>query len=249
VILDDRFKLRRGTAANLATVNEVPLEGEIVYETDQGLADGKYKVKIGDGSTHYNDLPYVQLGGGVEAIAPGSHISVDTTDPKNPVVAVSGTFTGSGYPEGPSFPASPALNDKFYRNDLNLLCYYDGTRWLTVQEYQLAGVQTDATSGLSLVLRWPVRSDEQLYLTRWAVATFAVSVSATNVALAARNAANSSTTLSSFSTSGDPANNWVNHDQPINSVVPSGSKEIQQNLSSGGVAYAPASLCYRLVIT
>jgi hypothetical protein len=63
VILDDRFVLRRGTSADLATVNEVPLEGEIVYETDQGLTDGKYKVKIGDGSTHYNDLPYFQAGG------------------------------------------------------------------------------------------------------------------------------------------------------------------------------------------
>ena len=87
VTLDDRFKLRRGTAANLAAVNEVPFGGEIVYETDQGLTDGKYKIKIGDGVTHYNDLPYISLGGGVESIVPGDGVGVDATDPKNPIVS------------------------------------------------------------------------------------------------------------------------------------------------------------------
>jgi hypothetical protein len=44
---------------------------------------------------------------------------------------------GSGYDEGTSFPVSPADNDKFYRTDLNLLCFYNGTRWLTVDKYIL----------------------------------------------------------------------------------------------------------------
>lgn len=59
-----RFVIRRGTAAALASVNEVPLLGEFVYETDQGLVDGHYKIKIGDGVTHYNALPYLALGSG-----------------------------------------------------------------------------------------------------------------------------------------------------------------------------------------
>lgn len=57
-----RFQLRRGTAADLATVNEIPLDGELVEESDQGTADGQRKMKLGDGVTHYNDLPYLQLG-------------------------------------------------------------------------------------------------------------------------------------------------------------------------------------------
>lgn len=60
--IQDRFRIRRGTAAALAAVNEVPLADEIVYESDQGTADGKYKIKIGDGVRHYNDLPYLALG-------------------------------------------------------------------------------------------------------------------------------------------------------------------------------------------
>lgn len=51
-----RFKLRRGTAANLASVNETPLAGELVIETDTG------KLKLGDGSTAWNSLPYLLAG-------------------------------------------------------------------------------------------------------------------------------------------------------------------------------------------
>lgn len=61
-IIQDRFLIRRGTAADLATVNEVPLKGEWIWESDQGLTDGKYKLKIGDGVTHYNDLAYLASG-------------------------------------------------------------------------------------------------------------------------------------------------------------------------------------------
>jgi hypothetical protein len=97
--IEDRFKIRRGTATDLASVNEVPLKGEFVWETDQGLVDGKYKLKIGDGVTHYNDLAYLQLGGGVETITPGSGVAVDSTDPKNPVVSSTlGSIALSGNP-------------------------------------------------------------------------------------------------------------------------------------------------------
>jgi len=43
---------RGDTAANLAASNIIPLSGERVRETDTG------KWKTGDGTTHYNDLPY-----------------------------------------------------------------------------------------------------------------------------------------------------------------------------------------------
>lgn len=50
-----RFKVRRGTAANLASVNETPLAGELVIETDTR------KTKLGDGATAYNSLPYATV--------------------------------------------------------------------------------------------------------------------------------------------------------------------------------------------
>ncbi len=48
-----RIQHRRGTAAALAEANEVPRAGEIVMELDT------FKLKIGDGETAWNDLPYI----------------------------------------------------------------------------------------------------------------------------------------------------------------------------------------------
>jgi hypothetical protein len=47
---------------------------------------------------------------------------------------VSEPFTagGGGVDSGTSFPGSPANNDIFYRTDRDILYFYDGTRWLTV---------------------------------------------------------------------------------------------------------------------
>jgi len=134
VLLDDRFKLRRGTAADLADVNEVPLEGEIVYETDQGLADGKYKVKIGDGVTHYNDLAYVSLGDGVESVVPGGGIAVDATDPKNPIVSSTlGSIALSGraatYAALPSGLGSGDAGKAYYVESDGLIYIWDGTSY------------------------------------------------------------------------------------------------------------------------
>lgn len=60
--IQDRFVMRRGLAANLASVNEVPLQGEWILTLD--AVDDSHRLKIGDGTTHYNDLPYVAIGGG-----------------------------------------------------------------------------------------------------------------------------------------------------------------------------------------
>lgn len=87
IIVQDRFRLRRGTASALTAANETPLADEIVIESDTGLLDGKRKMKIGDGSTPWNSLPYVALGGGVESVVAGSGMAVDATDPKNPIIS------------------------------------------------------------------------------------------------------------------------------------------------------------------
>lgn len=50
---------------------------------------------------------------------------------------------------GTSFPASPATNELFYRTDLQLLFFYDGTRWLTVHEYRETLYRVDSVTGSS----------------------------------------------------------------------------------------------------
>lgn len=51
-----KIQLRHDTATNWATANPVLLEGEAGYETDTN------KMKIGDGTTNYNSLPYLASG-------------------------------------------------------------------------------------------------------------------------------------------------------------------------------------------
>lgn len=60
-------QLRRGTAALAASVNPILHEGEIGLETD--LLTSAPKFKIGDGSTHYNSLPYFSSGSTVTPAA------------------------------------------------------------------------------------------------------------------------------------------------------------------------------------
>ena len=49
-----RIQLRRGTASEWSTENPVLLEGELGIELDST----RNKIKIGDGSTAWNSLPY-----------------------------------------------------------------------------------------------------------------------------------------------------------------------------------------------
>lgn len=107
-----RFKVRGGTAANLAAVNEIPLHRELVIETDTG------KMKLGNGTTTYNALDYVSGGGlpddfstddvqegednlyhtaaraaaaaPIQSLVAGANVSIDVTDPRNPVISAAG---------------------------------------------------------------------------------------------------------------------------------------------------------------
>lgn len=52
-----KVQQKRGTASALASVNPTPAAGEIIWESDTN------KLKVGDGTTAYNSLPYLTTGG------------------------------------------------------------------------------------------------------------------------------------------------------------------------------------------
>lgn len=81
-------QFRRGTASGATSSNPILAEGEPGYEVDTN------KMKIGDGISEWVDLPYFggSGGGGIESIVAGTDISVDNTDPENPVVSFDGTI-------------------------------------------------------------------------------------------------------------------------------------------------------------
>lgn len=111
-----RFLVRGGTAANLAAVNEVPKHRELIVETDTG------KLKLGNGSTPYNDLDYIGGGGGGAAWLNGVgapdagdgedgdyYLDTDTSDVYAREAGtwdLIGNIKGDPGPPGPPGPAS-----------------------------------------------------------------------------------------------------------------------------------------------
>ena len=54
-----KIRPRRGTASQWSNANPILTEGEIGIEVPStGVGTGNVKIKFGDGSTHWNDLPY-----------------------------------------------------------------------------------------------------------------------------------------------------------------------------------------------
>lgn len=72
---------------------------------------------------------------------------------------------------GTAFPSSPAAGWRFFRTDLGFLCYFDGARWLTVQEYPTVippyGRTAQPYAGAAgVLLLAPMRTDRGLVVTR-----------------------------------------------------------------------------------
>jgi hypothetical protein len=175
-----------------------------------------------------------------------------------------GASGGGGYEEGDTFPSSPADGRKFYRNDLNLLCYYDGTQWLTVQEYEAGSGYYDRvgsggnTTDSTITVRLPVRSDFRMFITRWVVYTrvFTTNNSTNywNVSLAGQAADASSLTITgaAFTTQGDAINTLVSHDCAINAPLDASALGMfvfmSKHNAPGGIMPVSA-VYYRLIVT
>lgn len=69
---DDLIQLRRGTAAAWEAANPVLASGEQGYETDTR------RLKIGDGTTAYNDLPY-SVGGPIDVVLTEDGVGLSVT--------------------------------------------------------------------------------------------------------------------------------------------------------------------------
>lgn len=75
----------------------------------------------------------------------------------------------AGESAGTTFPATPQTDQRHYRPDLGWWCFYDGTRWLTVHEYEMnmpffGGVFPYAGASPATLLLTPSRNDTY-YLT------------------------------------------------------------------------------------
>ena len=278
-----RFVMRRALAATWVTKNDVLLEGEYGFEKDTK------KVKIGDGATPWNDLDYMTTGGGG-----AGGVVIDDVPPASPtpglewVDATTGiryTYYDDGdtqqwvefgpdtplylmprFPEGSSFPGSPANNDKFYRTDLNLLCYYNSSLgvWLTAQEYQFdsttqSGIPITANGNVSWIAPPIIAgSIAGAYLTRWDAAARITSANSGNTAthywicsLTRTTGAGVTTTIASFTTAGDAVASYTPRSIAINAVLDSTAMTLNTAGTKNGTPgnlYLYGTLHYRLIV-
>lgn len=166
--------------------------------------------------------------------------------------------TPYGFGVGTSFPTSPSTDDRFFRTDLGWLCYYDGTRWLTVHEYEAdltpygRSAQPYAGAATTLLLV-PARTDRSYYITR---AKAYLDVNATNNGAnywSLRLKTNGGTAIWDFNTSADAAGAALNKESSVINTVYAGVANFAMDVS--GKTGAPGSLVinasfwYRLVVT
>lgn len=155
---------------------------------------------------------------------------------------------------GSSFPASWPQDVPFYRTDLDLLCYYDGTRWLTVQEYPSTfaswGGAATPFSVTTNPLLMPWFNDQGVYITRAAYTLF---VDTTN------NGSNywsidlqrDTSSVWASNTSALAASTTYTVNQAVNAVhTPSGYfRWNTTKVNSPGVLFFSGAFKYRLIVT
>jgi hypothetical protein len=157
---------------------------------------------------------------------------------------------------GTSFPGTPVTNETFFRTDLGWLCYYDGSQWLTVEEFQAIEEADNGNTVNSTRNKRPVRTDYAPYFTRVEVGTkVATPNNATNYwtvdIQAFDEAETSSTSIYSFTTSGDTVGTYVRHASDANTTAANDQKVacvIAKNNLPGALDFM-YTVFYRLVVT
>jgi len=109
-----------------------PVASQPVFTDRYGNPLTKLKTSGGTALTNpmttAGDLIVGGSGGTPTRLGIGSNGQVPTVSGGALVFA---TPAASGIPSGTSFPGSPATNTIFFRTDLGMPFYYDGTRWLS----------------------------------------------------------------------------------------------------------------------
>lgn len=165
---------------------------------------------------------------------------------------------------GPAFPTSGQVpgglqdGDRFYRTDLDWACVYDGTRWLTQQEF--AHPLPEGSGAGAFATRSTLRLDYVPYFTRVSLKAF---VAATNngsnywniVIQTTDRQITTGTTIRAQNTSADGAGAWLGYDLAPTTNIPGAGNNEWLRLNCAIAAGAPGTLTcnaiafYRLIVT
>jgi len=158
---------------------------------------------------------------------------------------------------GSSFPATATTNDLWFRTDQGILYYYDGTRWLSVNEYNLSmgawGVLPNGISAsgtLPLLAACPYSPSGHVYLTKWTVARQTATTNNGTNFWTINLLNNAGTNISNFTTASDGIN-WITGSNSPGSDRAVATDmywyvQVLKTLSPGNLSLA-ATLSYRLI--
>jgi len=158
---------------------------------------------------------------------------------------------------GTSFPSIAATNQKYFREDLGYLCYYDSTQWVTVDLF----IYQQSAQGLSATTtkRGRLPTDGNLiYVPGDVVATTYVDTTNdgthnwTVLVSATGNVFGNDVQLHTFSTSADSPDVFVAHDDAADDTTPAkgaGVEILCTKNDTPGTLDVAVSFKYRLIIT
>lgn len=169
---------------------------------------------------------------------------------------------------GTSFPASKATNDRYWRTDLGMEGYWDGTRWLSSTLYTLDLVGPFDGQTTAVQNGWPVASgNSPINIGRKSIwhsdyALWLVNLYGDSFTSATNNGSNywtlsisgavTTTAYGSINTSADTASTHTGHVAAINAAAGSTERAINTLLTktgTPGTTFFPALLTYRLILT
>lgn len=161
----------------------------------------------------------------------------------------------TGQYQGTSFPASPATGTRFFRTDLGMECYYDGTRWLTSQIFTVGYSDVLSKSTNGAVGRYNADPDYQVYLVKLSVTAYVNTTNTGsaywNLEFAWTNSANGFTTIQTNNTSANTPNTWQRYDMTLNQVLDATARKMDLTATktgSPGNLLLNSTLYYRLVV-
>ena len=170
----------------------------------------------------------------------------------------------SGIPSGTSFPGSPSNNDVFRRTDLDLIFYFDGTRWLSLQLLEMAWADLVSETGSATAVHMPappLAGGSDIWLVDFSV-QFLVSGGGSalsgshkwDVKLRKRPTGNSATDISTVTIDSGSSAAWRNTVNAIGALLNNGTTHfvLDYNLTKTGTPGNLNSLCtvrYRIVAT
>ena len=158
---------------------------------------------------------------------------------------------------GAAFPTGISAGFRFFRTDLGFACYYDGTRWLTENEYSVGRYFDTPAAGTYIIA--PLHGLYAPYITRRATV---VRTSATNTAvnywnvtiLGVDSAQAATTTVDVATTAAQAASTWATGSAvPSATSTPTNNAALDLNIAATGVpsilTAIGVTVFYRLIIT